>query len=69
LNPIEMVWNRMKDWIQEQFDDKLYSYDALRVAITAAWEAIDEGYLTELLESMPQRCQAVIAADGNHTRY
>jgi DDE superfamily endonuclease len=69
LNPIEMVWNRMKDWIQEQFDDKLYSYDALRVAITAAWEAIDERYLTELLESMPQRCQAVIAADGNHTRY
>jgi hypothetical protein len=43
-------------------DDKLHGYDALRAAIVAAWEAVDEGYLTELLESMPQRCQAVICS-------
>jgi transposase len=52
LNPIEMVWNRMKDWIQEQFDDKLQNYDALRAAIMAAWDAVDGVYLNELLESM-----------------
>jgi transposase len=23
LNPIKMVWNWMKDWIQEQYDDRL----------------------------------------------
>jgi hypothetical protein len=64
-----MVWNWMKDWIQERYDDNLHRYDALRAAIIAAWEAVDEGYLTELLESIPQRCQAVIAAEGSHTRY
>jgi hypothetical protein len=64
-----MVWNWMKDWIQERFDDKLHGYDALRAAIVAAWEAVDERYLTELLESMPQRCQAVIDANGSYTRY
>jgi hypothetical protein len=35
----------------------------------AAWEAVDGAYLDELLESMTQRCQAVIDADGSHTRY
>jgi hypothetical protein len=29
----------------------------------------DERYLNELLESMPQRYQAVIDANGSHTRY
>jgi hypothetical protein len=52
-----------------QFDDKLQNYDALRAAIIAAWEAVDGAYLDELLESMPQRCQVVIDADGSHTRY
>ena len=69
LNPIEMVWNWMKDWIQEHFDDELRSYDALREAIIAAWNAVPESYLTELLESMPKRCQAVIDAEGRHTQY
>jgi hypothetical protein len=35
----------------------------------AAWEAVNEGYLPELLESMPQRCEAVIAAENSHIRY
>jgi hypothetical protein len=32
-------------------DDKLHGYDALRAAIVAAWEAVDEGSLTELLDA------------------
>jgi transposase len=69
LNPIEMVWNWMKDWIQERYDDTLRGSDALREAIIAAWNAVTEAYLNELLESMPARCQAVIDANGLHTRY
>jgi DDE superfamily endonuclease len=69
LNPIEMVWNWMKDWIQDHYDDNLRGYDQLREAITAAWNAVPESYLLELLESMPARCQAVIDANGMHTRY
>ena len=69
LNPIEMVWNWMKDWIQEHYDDNLHGYDQLREAVTAAWNAVPEDYLNELLEQMPARCQAVIDANGMHTRY
>jgi DDE superfamily endonuclease len=69
LNPIETVWNWMKDWIQDHYDDELRGYDELRTAILAAWEAVPTAYLTELLEGMPARCQAVIDANGEHTRY
>jgi transposase len=62
LNPIEMVWNWMKDWIQER-------YDELREAIIAAWDAVPDAYLNQLLEEMPAKCQAVIDANGLHTRY
>ena len=44
LNPIEMVWNWMKDWIQDKYDDELHSYDALRQAINEAWEAVPERF-------------------------
>jgi transposase len=29
LNPIETIWNRMKDWIAKHYPEKL-SYDELR---------------------------------------
>jgi hypothetical protein len=63
-----MVWNKMKDYIQEHFGERL-SYDALRRAVNEAWEAIEESYLTELLFKIRARCQAVIDADGMHTKY
>jgi nicotinamidase-related amidase len=69
LNPIETVWNWMKDWIQDRYDDELRGYDELRAAIVAALEAVPAAYLSELLEQMPTRCQAVIDANGEHTRY
>jgi DDE superfamily endonuclease len=69
LNPIEKVWNWMKDWIQDHFDDTLISWDELREAVEAAWEALPATYLAEELSKMPARCQAVIDADRMHTRY
>ena len=70
LNPIEMVWNWMKDWIQERYpEDHQLSYDALREVVRAAWEAVPESFLSGLIESMQARCQAVIEAEGGHTKY
>ena len=54
----------MKDWIQDRYEDTLITYDPLREAVAAAWEAVEEDYLEELLATMPARCQAVIDADG-----
>jgi len=70
LNPIEAVWNIMRDWIQEHYDnqDKL-SYNTLRNAVKKAWDAVTPKQLDELIDSMSARCQAVIDADGKHTEY
>ena len=70
LNPIEAVWNWMKDWIQEQYpDDEQLSYDRLREVVRAAWDALPEQFLKELIDSMQCRCQAVVDAQGGHTKY
>jgi hypothetical protein len=68
LNPIETVWNWMKDYIQEHFPEKM-SYDRLRAAVKEAWEAVPDEYLNELLDSMPACCEAVIKANGMYTRF
>jgi DDE superfamily endonuclease len=68
LNPIESVWDWMKDYIQNHFPEKM-SYDALRKAVKEAWDAVPNDYLMELLDSMPDRCKAVIKANGMHTKY
>lgn len=70
LNPIEMVWNWMKDWIQRHYpEDRELSYDQLRQAVRASWDAIPSEFFRELIESMQARCEAVIAAEGGHTPY
>jgi transposase len=73
LNPIEAVWNKMKDWIELHHPDlpagKQRTYDQLRAIVKEAWEAISDDTLRTLVESMKERCQAVIDAKGGHTKY
>lgn len=70
LNPIENCWNWMKDWIQDCYGlDEKPSYDRLRAYVKQAWEALPEDFLKSLLASMPRRCEAVIEANGMHTKY
>lgn len=53
LNPIETVWNRMRDWIQDKYpEDEKHSYDQLWAVVQAAWEAIPDDYLNGLINSM-----------------
>ncbi|OCK73190.1 hypothetical protein K432DRAFT_449511, partial [Lepidopterella palustris CBS 459.81] len=69
LNPMETVWNWIKDYIQNQYGDVQLSYDQLREAVRAAWDSITEAQLQELQESMRDRCAAVITAQGGYTKY
>lgn len=69
LNPIETVWDWMKDWIEEQYGEKKLTYDQLRKAVTDAQNAVPNDFLDQLIDSMPDRCKAVIKADGKYTRY
>ena len=63
-----MVWNKMKNYIQEHFREKL-GQDALRNAVMEAWNAVETSYLAELVTEMLARCQAVIDANGMQTKY
>ena len=73
LNPIEAVWNKMKEWIEAHHPDlsagKQRTNDQLREMVREAWDAVTEEYLNSLLDSMTERCQAVIDAKGGHTKY
>ena len=71
LNPIETLWNIMKNWIQHKYGhiDTISSYTRLRAIIIEAWEAIPDERIQELIETMPIRCQAIINANGGYTIY
>jgi hypothetical protein len=69
LNPIEAVWCQMKDYIQWKYGDQVFSYNRLREIVREAWDSITEEQLLSLVKSMKERCQAVINAQGGHTKY
>ena len=69
LNPIETVWNWMKDWIDERYGEKKLTYNLLRSAVREAWDAVPDDFLNQLIDDMPKRCKAVIRADGKHTPF
>ena len=37
--------------------------------IKEEWNAVNRSYYRDLIKSMPRRIQAVINADGGHTKY
>ena len=70
LNPIEKCWNWIKDCIEDHWGlEENPSYDKLRKYVEEAWDALPESYLEELLASIPAGCQAVIEANGMHTKF
>ncbi|VCU39459.1 Bgt-50181 [Blumeria graminis f. sp. tritici] len=73
LNPIEAVWNKMKDYIQRHHPNlgcgKQRTQDSLRNIVKEAWDSVSSEDLVRLIQSMPARCQAVVDVDGGPTRY
>ena len=69
LNPIEKIWNWMKDYIKEKYGDVQLLYNQLRTAVQEVWDAISEENLNELIDSIRQRCQDVIDAQGGHIKW
>jgi transposase len=66
LNPIEHVWKLMKDEVRKL---KPTNLNDLFEKLETVWRNIPIDYLQRLIDSMPQRCQAVIDANGMHTKY
>jgi transposase len=69
LNPIETLWDDMKDYIQEHYPEAHRSYKWLRATVQEAWESITIERIRKLIRTMPQRCKDVIDADGGPTKW
>ena len=70
LNPIENVWCWMKDYQDRKWGDDYCSLSEERERIMECWEeAVTDERLEQLLRSMPERCAAVIAAEGGPTKW
>ena len=76
LNPIENLWAILKDKALEVFPEAIYLDSKSEEAqmqlfdmLEKAWEAIDQKHIDKLVESMPRRIKAIIAAEGWHTKY
>jgi transposase len=73
LNPIETVWDWIKDYIELHYPDlptgKQRTYDELRQIVAEAWDAVPTQLLADLIDGMKERCKAVIAARGGYTKY
>lgn len=55
----------MKDYIEENYPDREYSYPELRRTVQEAWDVeVTEEAVFELIASMHQRCLHVIATNG-----
>ena len=66
LNPIEHLWEELDRRCKGR---KPTNQDDLFQLLKAEWEKIPVSVLTNLVDSMPRRCEAVIAAKGFPTKY
>jgi transposase len=51
LNPIEHIWQWMKDWIARFYLEKM-GMEQLREALYSAWDAVPEDFIESLIMSM-----------------
>ena len=66
LNPIENLWADLARRV-EQF--QCDSMEELQDIVAEEWKNTDKDLLRTLARSMPERCQAVIDAEGDHTKF
>jgi transposase len=66
LNPIENLWADLARRVEKFQCD---SMEELQDIVAQEWKETDREYLRSLARSMPERCQAVIEAKGDHTRF
>ena len=66
LNPIENLWGEVERCLKGR---KFKKPDELFAAVQAAWQNLPQSLITNLIESMPRRCKAVLEAKGAATKY
>lgn len=72
LNPIENVWMLLKRQLRKRFsliEQRPHSEADLFSAAQEEWALIAQDVIDSLVNSMPERLQAVLDADGGHTKW
>ena len=72
LNLIENVWMLLKRRLRKRFsriEQKPHSEAELFQAAQEEWAEIPQDVIDNLIDSMPERLQAVLDADGGHTKW
>lgn len=68
LNPIESVWHLLKEILRRR-RPRPRNGEEWKQAIREASAEIPNEQIRRLVGSMPERIEAVIAAEGGHTRW
>ena len=66
LNPIENLWSILARRVEQRTCETM---EELQDTVADEWNKIEPEVLQNLAHSMPARCQAVIEANGWHTKY
>ena len=66
LNPIENLWSILARRVEQRTCETM---EELQDTVADEWNKIEPEVLLNLARSMPARCQAVIEANGWHTKY
>ena len=74
LNPIENVWAVLKGKVEKRIKNmvakkKKITCDVFLNTIRQEWDDLDDGVLLWCINSMLNRIQACIDAEGGHTKY
>ena len=69
LNPIETVWNIMKDWIAKYYPEYTPNRKGNRRIVEEAWAAVGNDIFKRQIRSMRARCEAIIRAEGGYTHF
>ena len=68
LNLIENIWSYMKDVIVRDYAE-VSSAQEMKIIVKRMWDGFGDEEWDKLIESMPERMKAVIAAGGGSTRF
>ncbi len=65
LNTIEQIWSVL----DRVYRSDVHSKERLWLELQKAWDNISVEVLRKYIDTMPERCSAVIAVIGGHTKY
>lgn len=68
LNPIEHLWDNVDRRVRQR-QNQPNTIQELETALIQEWNNVPQREIQALIRSMRQRCQAVVNANGGHTRF